>query len=160
MPEDLTAMRRKDKEIREKSETEAVIRAATVCRLAMVDGLQPYIVPLCFGYREGIFYFHSADTGRKLELLRRNNRVCFELDVDCRVLPGEKACHWSMAYKSVIGFGRAEFIEDPFDKRRALKVIMRQYAAKEDEFDFDDTQLRHTAVFRVRVECLTGKQSG
>jgi nitroimidazol reductase NimA-like FMN-containing flavoprotein (pyridoxamine 5'-phosphate oxidase superfamily) len=158
--EGLTAMRRKDKEIRDKMEIEAVIRAATVCRLAMMDGLQPYIVPLCFGYRDDVFYFHSANTGRKLELLRCNNRVCFELDVDCRVTRGEEACNWGMAFKSVVGYGKAEFLEDPSDKRRALQALMQQYAGRDSDFVFEDAQLRHTTVFRVRVERMTGKRSG
>ena len=153
-------MRRKDKEIRNKSQIEAIIKAATVCRLAIMDGRQPYIVPLCFGYRDSTFYFHSANAGRKLELLRHNNRVCFELETDCAVIKGETACEWGMAYKSVIGVGEAEFLEDPYDKRRSLNVIMQQYAGTDMEFDFKDSVLRNTVVFRVRVENMTGKQSG
>lgn len=153
-------MRRKDKEIRNKSQIETIIRAATVCRLAIMDGLQPYIVPLCFGYRDDTFYFHSANAGKKLELLRHNNRVCFELETDCAVIKGDRACEWGMTYKSVIGVGEAEFLEDPHDKRRSLKWIMQQYAGTDIDGDYNDSVLRNTVVFRVRVAHMTGKQSG
>lgn len=153
-------MRRKDKEISDNSKIEAVIARATVCRLAMVDGNRPYIVPLCFGYQDDTLYFHSANTGKKLELLRSNNRVCFELDVDCNIISGDRACDWGMHYQSVIGHGRAEFLEDPAAKRRALDIIMQQYAGPDNAFDYDDSALGRTVVFRVRVATMTAKQSG
>jgi len=153
-------MRRKDKEITDKSKIETIIARATVCRLAMVDGNRPYVVPLCFGYQDDTLFFHSANTGKKLELLRGNNRVCFELDVDCKVISGDKACDWGMHYQSVIGHGRAAFLEDPAAKQRALDIIMQQYAGSDNAFDYEDSALGHTVVFQVRVESMTAKQSG
>ena len=153
-------MRRKDKEITDKSKIEAVIARATVCRLAIVDGNRPYIVPLCFGYQDDMLYFHSANTGKKLELLHSNNRVCFELDVDCKIISGDKPCNWGMHYQSVIGHGRAEFLEDPAAKRRALDIIMQQYTGADNAFEYDDSALGHTVVFQVRVASMTAKRSG
>ena len=75
-------MRRKDLEVSERAEVEAILAEATVCRLAMCDGDQPYVVPLSFGYRDGTLYFHTAMEGKKLCILAKNNRVCFEVDVD------------------------------------------------------------------------------
>ena len=65
-------MRRKDREINDKFAIESIIRKASVCRLAMVDGNRPYIVPLCFGYQGDALYFHSANVGKKLD--RANKR--------------------------------------------------------------------------------------
>ena len=158
--EDRTAMRRKDKEITDKSDIEAIIAKARICRMGIVDGNRPYIVPLCFGYQDNTFYFHSASDGKKIELLRSNNRVCFELDVDCKVVGGDTACDWGMHYKSVIGFGRAEFVEDPVEKKQALDIIMRQYAGMEGSFEYKDSALRNTVVLQVRVVEMTAKQSG
>lgn len=75
-------MRRKDREIVDRESMESVIRRASVCHLGMCEGESPYIVPLCFGYYDGVLYFHSAREGRKLDALRRNGRVCFEISVD------------------------------------------------------------------------------
>ena len=96
-------MRRKDREITDRNEIELIIEKSTVCRLAMADDSGPYIVPLCFGFRNNTLYFHSAAEGKKLGFLRKNPRVCFELDCDTEVRTGGKACDFSMRYRSVIG---------------------------------------------------------
>ncbi len=75
-------MRRKDKEITDKRGIEEILRKALVCRVAMCNGESPYCVPMNFCYMNGSLYLHSAKEGKKLEILRRNNRVCFEVDVD------------------------------------------------------------------------------
>lgn len=53
-------MRRKEKEISDESGVDAIIANATVCRLGMVNGDKPYIVPLSFGYQDQALYFHGA----------------------------------------------------------------------------------------------------
>ncbi len=150
-------LRRKEKKIEGRSAVEAVIAAARFCRLAMTDGDTPYIVPLCFGYRDNALYFHCAVRGRKVDMLRKNPRVCVQFDCDLKLLPAEKACDWSLAYKSVIGFGRASFVEDPRARREALAVIMAHYT--DGTFDFEENVLRKTLVVRVDFEELTGKQA-
>ena len=85
-------MLRKDKEIIEKSVMESIIRASLVCRLALSDKDHPYIVPLCFGYCENTLYFHSGLKGYKMEILRKNPKVCFEFDVNVDLVKAEKAC--------------------------------------------------------------------
>ena len=105
-------MRRAEREIRDPGELEDVIRRAEVCRLGMVDGGEPYIVPMNFGYRDGHLYFHCAREGRKLDVLRANPRVCFELEAGVRTVRGETACKWSTAYESVIGWGTATVLMD------------------------------------------------
>jgi nitroimidazol reductase NimA-like FMN-containing flavoprotein (pyridoxamine 5'-phosphate oxidase superfamily) len=137
---------------------EAVLRDALVCRLAMVDEDGPYMVPLSFGYADGVLYFHGGARGRKMAAMRRNPRVCFEVDVDVELKPSEKACKTSITYRSVVGFGTVYFIEEPDAKRQALSVLMRQYA--DGDFEFDEEQVARTTVYGVRVESMTGRQSG
>ena len=112
-------MRRADKEIKDRSEIEAVLREAKVCRIAMCRGDEPYVVPVVFGYEEGAIYFHSATEGKKLDMLKANPRVCFEVDVDVEVVVGKVPCASGVKYRSVIGWGRAEFIEDEEEKAKA-----------------------------------------
>ena len=90
-------MRRKEKEITATEEIEAIIAGAVVCRLAMVDGRRPYVVPLCFGYENRTLYFHTGAKGKKIDVLRNNPNVCFEFDENCRVLEQPAACDWGMA---------------------------------------------------------------
>jgi nitroimidazol reductase NimA-like FMN-containing flavoprotein (pyridoxamine 5'-phosphate oxidase superfamily) len=150
-------LRRKEKEITDISEIESIIQKSQVCRLALADDGLPYIVPLCFGYKNNILYFHSAKEGQKIEILRRNHQVSFEFDIDARIRPGKDACNWAMAYKSVIGFGTASIIEDSEEKKKALDIIMRQYS--EDKFEYPDKTLAKMLVIRVDISRMTGKKS-
>ena len=141
-----------------KEEIEAVIGEALVCRLGMADEKGPYVVPLCFGYEDGVLYFHGSPSGRKVNALRRDPRVCFEIDMDVAIQRAETACATSVRYRSVIGFGRAFFIEDREEKVKALNALMRQYA--DGDHEVDDAQLGRTTVFGVRIESMTGRQAG
>ena len=150
-------MRRKDKEITDKSEIESIIRRSMVCRLAMADKNRPYIVPLCFGYKSNTLYFHSAGQGKKLDMLKKNNSVCFEFDIDYELIKSDKACEWGMKYKSVIGFGKASFIEDVESKRRALDIIIQQYS--DQSFVYPEIKIKHTVIIQIKIEHMTGKCS-
>ena len=151
-------MRRKDKQISDRRQAEEIIAQAQVCRLAMVDGDRPYVVPLCFGYDGHSFFFHSAPEGRKIDLLRRNPRVCIELEAGCEVISADSPCNWSMRYASILAVGKAAFVEDPAAKREALGRIMAQYGA--DAVEFSDNQVARTAVIQVAVDQLSVKGSG
>ena len=63
-----------------------------------------------------------------------------------------------MIFQSVIGFGKAKFIEDSNEKRNALGIIMAQYSDK--QFEFPENKVKATAVIRVEIESMTGKQAG
>ena len=151
-------MRRIDKKITDPAKVESIIRSASVCRLAFSDGNHPYIVPMCFGYQNNILYFHSAPDGRKLDFIKKNAIVCFEFDEGVEVRQHEKPCQWGMKYKSIIGYGKVEFVERMEDKRHALGIIMRQYSS--DKFEFSDKSLQSTTVFKIDIYEMTGKQSG
>jgi nitroimidazol reductase NimA-like FMN-containing flavoprotein (pyridoxamine 5'-phosphate oxidase superfamily) len=151
-------LRRKEKEITDKSEIESIIRKSLVCRLGIADEGLPYIVPFCFGYDNGALYFHSAKEGRKIEMLEKNNQVCFEFDIAPEVQPGGRtACKWGMKYRSVIGFGKALFIEDPEERRKALDIIMRQYA--DGNFEYSEKSFEKALVIKVEIENMAGKKS-
>jgi len=151
-------MRRKDKEITDRQQVDSIIEKAIICRLGLAVGNKPYIVPLCFGYDGDSLYFHSALAGRKLDIIRENNNVCFEIESDINMVDADKACNWSVRYKSVIGFGKAHIINDPESVRRALDVIMEHYSNR--PFEYPDDKVAKTAVIRVDIEEMSGKMSG
>ena len=150
-------MRKADREIKDPGELEDIIRRAEVCRLAMVDDGEPYIVPLNFGYRDGSLYFHCAREGRKLDILRKNPKVCFELETDVHLVKGEKACQWSTSFESVIGWGTATFVLDEKEVKEGLEILMSHYT--DGPYDFDPRSLSLTALITVKVERMTGKRS-
>jgi nitroimidazol reductase NimA-like FMN-containing flavoprotein (pyridoxamine 5'-phosphate oxidase superfamily) len=148
-------MRRKDKEITDTEAIVSIIRRSTVCRLGMSDDGQPYVIPMSFGYQDGAVYFHCAPEGRKIEILRKNPRVCIEFDVDCLLKTGDSACLWGFHFQSAIAFGVAAIIEDSTEKQAALDIIMRQYSG--DVFMYSESALDKIVVIRVNVTELTGK---
>jgi nitroimidazol reductase NimA-like FMN-containing flavoprotein (pyridoxamine 5'-phosphate oxidase superfamily) len=137
---------------------ESIIRRATVCRIAMSDEGQPYVVPVSFGYEDGTLYFHCSAEGKKIDILRENNAVCVEFDVDQEITRAERTCKWGVKYRSVIGFGKAFFIEAEEEKRRALDVIVAHYGGEPQ--DYPQATLKKTTVVRIDVQDATAKVSG
>jgi nitroimidazol reductase NimA-like FMN-containing flavoprotein (pyridoxamine 5'-phosphate oxidase superfamily) len=151
-------MRSKDQEITDIATIEGIIRKGQVCRLALSENGRPYIVPLCFGYKDKTLYFHSAREGKKLVILRKNNNVCFEIDIDHELVKSKEACGYNMKYQSVIGFGKAELIEDTESKRKAFDIIMQNYS--EGFFKYPEESIQNTVIIRIEIESMTGKKSG
>lgn len=154
-------MRRKDKQIEDRAGIEAFIRQNRVCRLAMVDRDKPYVVPMNFGYQYPWIYFHSASRGRKIDLLEKNPNVCFEFDRLFKIVEDKNPCEWGAKFCSVIGEGKAFLVTDAREKRKGLSIIMAQYSAGPDDhcFNFSDRALEKTALIKVKISWLTGKES-
>jgi nitroimidazol reductase NimA-like FMN-containing flavoprotein (pyridoxamine 5'-phosphate oxidase superfamily) len=151
-------MRRAEREIKDRTAIEEIVARATVCRLALCQDGIPYVVPLSFGYADDCLYFHSATEGRKIEVIRANPNVCFEVDLPEEYVDAEAPCGWTLKYRSVIGFGTAHLLETVEDKKRALDVILAHYS--DGKYEYPPGALDKVAVIKVEVESLTGKQSG
>jgi nitroimidazol reductase NimA-like FMN-containing flavoprotein (pyridoxamine 5'-phosphate oxidase superfamily) len=151
-------VRRRDREIADRGEIDRIIRSSLVCRIAMADEGEPYVVPVSFGYDDQALYIHTAKTGRKLDFFAANNRVCFEFEANVSLkVDAEDPCEWSFAFESVIGYGRVCELTDIIEKARGLNQIMLHYSRR--EWDFDDTAVSTTRVWRIDVESVTGKRS-
>jgi nitroimidazol reductase NimA-like FMN-containing flavoprotein (pyridoxamine 5'-phosphate oxidase superfamily) len=144
--------------ITNKKTIDEIIKKAKVCRIGLSDNNMPYVVPLNFGYEDNCLYFHSSQQGKKIDILRKNNNVCFEVDVDVELVKAQKACKWDVKYHSVIGFGKAYFVEDLAEKRKAFDIIMAHYSR--GAFDYPEKKLVKAALIRVEIESLSGKKSG
>ncbi len=151
-------MRRSDKEIKDPEEIEAILQAAPVCRVAMTTDNHPYIVPVNFAVSGGHLYFHCATSGKKIDILRKNNAVCFEVDLPGDLVTGEAACSWGMKYKSVIGFGQAYFIEGADEKIKALNILMNKYSGR-GSYAFANDALDKVLVIGVRIQTMSGKKA-
>jgi len=104
-------------------------------------------------------YFHSAREGEKIEDIRRDNRVCFEVDVPIRYMEANgDPCRAFYQYRSVIIKGRAVMIEDGDEKRRMLGALMKKYQPAGGYGDFPEEKLALTAVVRIEITEMTGKE--
>lgn len=153
-------MRRKDREVREMAEILEIISKCKVCRIAMRDPDELYIVPMNFGhsFNDGVLtlYFHSANKGRKLDMLRADDRVCFEMDGEHRLLEAGEACEYGYAWESVIGTGRAEFITGAAEKTDALNALMLQQTGR--NFSINENALSSVTVFKITADKLSAKR--
>ena len=146
-----------------KSTDEAQIRdildSAKVLRLGIAVDNEPYIIPLNYGYTlengELKLYLHSAVQGNKLDLLRKNPNVCFELDCDLIPFEGRVACQYGLSYSAVSGRGRAVLIEDVEEKMEGMSILMKTQTGR--DFEFNERLVSIVAVIRVDVTEYTVK---
>jgi nitroimidazol reductase NimA-like FMN-containing flavoprotein (pyridoxamine 5'-phosphate oxidase superfamily) len=128
----------------------------------MIDGAEPYLVPLNFGYeyRDGVLllYFHGAAEGRKIDILKKGGPVCFEMDGAHRLIPNPQGCGYSFGYESIIGKGTVEFIEDRAEKIRALNLLLRHQSGEDRDFPIDGRAVENTAVFRLQATDWSAKK--
>ena len=153
-------MRRKDREITDRSGLEKIFKSCQVCRLGLIDGDQPYVVPLNFGYdwqgEKPIIYLHCATEGYKLDLIAQNAKVCIEMDCDHEIEAGPMACDYNFNYASIIGFGQAVLLKSYAEKRQGLECLM-QHIAGPGPHHFPDN-LDQIAVLRVELTSFSGKR--
>jgi nitroimidazol reductase NimA-like FMN-containing flavoprotein (pyridoxamine 5'-phosphate oxidase superfamily) len=153
-------VRRNDKELKDPAAMDEILSKGLVCHLAMVDEGKPYLVSMNYGYRERALYLHSALEGRKIDIIRKNPDVCFQVITGTRLTTGPDACgDWTMKYRSVTGFGRATLIENDPEKIRAMHILMDQYTTR-GPFEFRPDRLDQTMVVRIDIDEMTGKVSG
>jgi uncharacterized protein len=140
---------------------EAIINRCEVCYLGMADeNNKPYVLPFNFGYRDNTVYLHSAREGRKMDIIRKNNKVCLAFSTDhlLRFTNEEVACSYGMKFRSVIVSGRIEFIEDHDEKVEVLNIVMEKYTGK--RFNYNPPSIKEVATYKVVIEEMTGRESG
>ena len=151
-------MRRKDKEITDRMEIESVLSQARICRIGFSQNNKPYIVPMNFGYKDGYLFFHCAQEGMKIDIIKQNNNVCFEVDINHEITDTGILCNWSTRYSSVIGFGKALLVKDPIEKKLALNVIVNHYSPKA-KFKYSEEALNKVGIIKIEITSMTGKKS-
>lgn len=152
-------MRRKDREVTGINELLQIIGKCKVCRIAMQDKDGIYIVPMNFGFNyennQLVLFFHSAKEGRKINAMKENKDVCFEMDCEHSLITADVACGYGYSFKSIIGNGSAVFIDDAGEKKAALSELMKHQTGQ--DFLFDDRMADSVLVFKIIVSNFTGK---
>lgn len=153
-------MRRKDREITDMNEILSIINKCDVCNVAFFDEEYPYVIPLNFGYHyhedKIELYFHCAGVGKKLDLIKANPKVSFEMNCNRNLIPGEEACDYTMEFESVCGNGIMETLPDE-DKITALNYLMKQYSDK-DSFQYKENLVKRITVLKLTVQNISGKR--
>lgn len=143
--------------IEDQKEIEGILDDALVGRLGLSDDGEPYVVPLNFVYSDGRIIFHTGIEGRKLEVLQKNPKVCFEVDELTEVVVNEEAACFSTAYyRSVIAFGTARALESNDEKLEALDGLMKKYAAGK-KWEIPEHALAIVGVWEIKIDKMTAK---
>jgi nitroimidazol reductase NimA-like FMN-containing flavoprotein (pyridoxamine 5'-phosphate oxidase superfamily) len=155
-------MRRKDREITGIDEKLEIIEKCKVCRIGLSENNYPYIVPLNYGfsYDNGklSLYFHCAQEGKKIDIIKKNNNACFEIECDTKLIEGIKACDYSYEFRSIIGIGKIVFLDSKEEKINGLNYLMKQQTGKDIKHDYNEIELSNIVVIKMLVDEFTGKQ--
>ena len=153
-------MRRKDREVVEIEELLAIIDACQVMRMGLIDENGVYILPMNFGYqyKDGqlTFYMHGALEGKKLDLIRQNPQVGFEMDCEHELIEGKVACQYGFNYASIVGKGEAEVVTDPQEKIQGMTILMESITGK--DFAFNEKLVSIVSVIKITATEVTGKR--
>jgi nitroimidazol reductase NimA-like FMN-containing flavoprotein (pyridoxamine 5'-phosphate oxidase superfamily) len=152
-------MRKTNQEITDKSVLAEILTKSKICRLGMIDNGLPYVLPFNFGYHENCLYIHSAPEGKKLDILRENPLVCFEVEQQADIIEDEIACKWSTLYRSVVGYGNVEIVTNFEEKTQGMAIIMKQHGAA-GKMEFERKEVEFIVILKVSITSMTGKQSG
>jgi len=150
-------MRRQDRQLT-RPEAEAILANGLYGVLAINAGDDyAYGVPFSYVYQANRIYLHCALEGKKLILLRRNNKVSFAVVSGAEPLPHK----YSMKYRSAMAFGKAVEVKDNQEKLAALIALVEKYYADQDHIEKGKINaaesLDKTLVLRIDIDHISGK---
>ena len=156
----MKGMTKRERQVTDPEQILAILDAGKVLHLGLAVNNEPYVVPMNYGYTmeagKLTVYMHSALRGKKLDMIRENPNVFFE--IDCGLQPfgeGDIPCQYGMVYSSIMGKGKATIVEDVEEKIAAMSVLMKTQTDK--DFVFNDRLVSIVAVIRIDVAEYTAK---
>ena len=155
----MQGMTKRERQITDEKQILDILDTAKILHLGLSVDNEPYVVPMNYGYTmEGgnlTLYLHSALRGKKLDMIRSNPKVFFEMDCDLTPFEGKVPCQYGLAYSSLMGRGTARIVEDVEEKKKAMSVLMKTQTEK--DFLFEDRLVSIVAVIRIDVLEYTAK---
>ena len=155
----MQGMTKRELQITDENQIRYILDTSKVLHLGLCVDNEPYVVPMNYGYTmengKLVLYLHSAVLGKKLDMMRANPRVFFEMDCDRTPFEGEKPCQYGLVYSSVMGRGTACIVEDVEEKIKAMKMLMKTQTQK--DFEFNERLVSIVAVIRIDVAEYTAK---
>lgn len=139
-------------------EIEEILKEQKVGRLATLNlNGYPYVTPVHFVYENNCIYIHGLSKGQKIDNIKNNSNVCFEIEEMLGLILDEKPCDVNTAYKSVIILGNAKLVEGE-KKVEALKAVVSKYTPHLANIPFSENMLKATSVIEIEIVEATGKR--
>lgn len=149
---------RRNKQVLSLEDSIAVLKSGTSGVLAVAgDDDYPYAVPLSYVYHDSKIYFHCAQTGHKLDSIKRNHKVSFCVINKDQIVP-EK---YTTYFRSVIVFGKAHILEEAEEKRAALEMLAAKYSPEDEPGRLDEIEksFNHVCLIELTTEHISGKEA-
>ena len=155
----MNGMTKRERQVTDPEQIRRILDVGQVLHLGLAVNNEPYVVPMNYGYtmEDGklTLYLHSATRGKKLDMIRENPRVFFEIDCDRMPFEGKVACQYGMVYSSIMGKGEARIVKDVEEKERAMSLLMKTQTGK--DFTFSEQLVSIVSVIRIDVSEYTAK---
>ena len=155
----MNGLTRREKLITDIDTVIEILEKSKVLHLGLVDGDEPYVVPMNYGYTmdDGklTLWLHGATQGRKYDVIRKNPKVFFEMECDLQPFEGDVACKYGISYTSLMGRGTAVIVEDSQEKQDALTFLMKTQTGM--DFEFNDKLASVVSIIRIDVIDYTAK---
>ncbi|MCO7175743.1 pyridoxamine 5'-phosphate oxidase family protein [Sporolactobacillus kofuensis] len=159
-------MRRADKLCTDQEKIDNFLSHAQVGFLGLNDEEYPYVVPLNFVWYQNKIYFHGADEGKKVDLMRMSSNACFTVCTEYGIMAGSVPAHTSTAYLSVMIFGKATRLTDLDEARDAMQKLLDKYVPDYFNRPLARTHLEKyrsslgsaTAVYCLDPDVMTAKE--
>ena len=155
----MQGMTKRERQVTDPVQIAHILDTGKVLHLGLAVNNEPYVVPMNYGYtmEEGklVLYLHSALQGKKLDMMRSNPNVFFEIDCDLMPFEGRVPCQYGLVYSSIMGRGTATIVEDVEEKKQAMSLLMKTQTGK--DFSFEDRLVSIVAVIRIDVAEYTAK---
>ncbi len=151
---------KREREVTDVNEIKEILDKSMIVHVGMIDGDEPYVVPMNYGYTledgELCIYLHGATVGRKIDIIKANPKVFFEMECDVTPFEGKVACQYGTTYASVMGLGTAKVLTDIDKKIDGLTKFMKTQTGK--DFTFDEKMASIVSVIKITAKDFTAKK--
>jgi len=156
----LTGIRRKDKELTDLRELKENLKTTHYVTLAMCLKDEPYLVTISHGYdqEKNCIYFHCAEEGKKIDLLKENNLIWGQALKDYGYVQGK--C--DQLYSTTQFRGKVTFVEDAIEKEHSLLVLIKSLEKDRKKIihkQINDQSIQKVTIGRIDIEYMSGKSS-
>jgi nitroimidazol reductase NimA-like FMN-containing flavoprotein (pyridoxamine 5'-phosphate oxidase superfamily) len=155
----MNGMTRREQQVFDMEKILEILDKSKIVHVGMVDGDEPYVVPMNYGYtyedEKLTIWLHGATQGRKLDVIRKNPKVFIEMECDLIPFDGDVACRYGISYYSLMGRGKATIVEDSEEKQKALSILMKTQVNM--DFEFNEKLAAVVGIIKIEVSDFTAK---
>jgi uncharacterized protein len=160
-PSDRVRLRRKrERGSYERSVIDEILDEALIAHLGIVDADgQPFVIPTLHARSGDVVYCHGSSASRTLRTLAAGAPACLTVSLIDGLVLARAAMHHSANYRSAIVIGRARIVEDPREKRAALRAVVEHIVPgrSDDVRGPTENELKATSVVAIGIEEASAK---